>query len=118
MREGCRPAALEAADAWTLQASAPWSREHLEASADWVGARLVAGFRVASGAQAPTLVAAHRWRYARVEAPWGAACLWDPAVRLGLCGDWCLGGRVEAAYDSGLSLARRVLADRRGSARF
>jgi renalase len=53
---------------------------------------------------------AHRWRYALVETPLGQACLWDDAARLGVCGDWCLGGRIEAAHDSGTALARAVLA--------
>jgi hypothetical protein len=35
--------------------------------------------------------------------------LWNHTAKIGLCGDWCLGARVEAAYDSGVALARAVL---------
>jgi renalase len=52
---------------------------------------------------------AHRWRYALVENPAGDACLWDAAACVGACGDWCLGPRVESAFDSGEALARNVL---------
>jgi renalase len=54
---------------------------------------------------APAYLSAHRWRYALVERPLGEPCLWDEALRLGLCGDWCLGPRVEAAWMSGRALA-------------
>jgi renalase len=109
-REGSRPGAEAAADHWVLHAGSGWSRAHLEDSAEATGAALIAAFRAETGAAAPDLVLAHRWRYALAETPLGEACLWDDAGRLGVCGDWCLGGRVEAAHDSGTALARRVIA--------
>jgi renalase len=108
-REGSRPGSEAAADHWVLHASSGWSRAHLEDSAEDAAAALIAAFRAEAGAAAPDLVLAHRWRYALTETPLGEACLWDDAGRLGLCGDWCLGGRVEAAYDSGTALARAVI---------
>lgn len=54
---------------------------------------------------------AHRWRYAQVENALQVPCLYDPACRLGAAGDWCLGARIEAAYDSGLALADAILND-------
>jgi renalase len=108
-REGSRPGHAADPEAWTLNASAAWSRAHLEDDAEDAGRALVAAFRAATGAPAPDLVLAHRWRHALVETPVGRPCLWDPATRLGACGDWCLGGRVEAAYDSGVALALAVL---------
>ncbi len=110
-REGSRPGHAAEPDAWTLNASPEWSRAHLEDSVEQVSQALLAEFRAVTGAPAPDLALAHRWRYARVETPIGLPCLWDPACRLGACGDWCLGGRVEAAYDSGIGLAHAVLAD-------
>ncbi len=109
-REGSRPGAEAAADHWVLHASANWSRAHLEDSAEVAGAALIAAFRAETGATAPDLVLAHRWRHALAETPLGQACLWDDADRLGVCGDWCLGGRIEAAHDSGVALACAVLA--------
>jgi renalase len=109
-REGSRPGAEPAADHWVLHASADWSRTYLDDSPEVAGAALIATFRAETGAAAPNLVLAHCWRYALAETPLGQACLWDDAGRLGLCGDWCLGGRIEGAHASGTALARAVLA--------
>jgi len=35
--------------------------------------------------------------------------LWDEQHRLGACGDWCGGPRVEGALKSGMALAGQVL---------
>jgi predicted NAD/FAD-dependent oxidoreductase len=34
--------------------------------------------------------------------------MWDVNRRLGLCGDWLIGPRVEAAWMSGTALAERI----------
>ncbi len=54
---------------------------------------------------------AHRWRFAKVETALEKPCLFDPDLRLGAAGDWCLGPRIEAAHDSGLALANAILSD-------
>ena len=48
-------------------------------------------------------------RYARTVQPLGRTHLWDAQAQLGLCGDWCLGHRVENAFLSGLELALAVV---------
>jgi predicted NAD/FAD-dependent oxidoreductase len=57
-----------------------------------------------------TRAIAHRWRYARVTKALGLPFLRsaDAAVYLG--GDWCIGARVEAAWDSGTAIANDILA--------
>lgn len=98
-------------DAWVLHADAGWSQDHLEADAATVRRALLARFaeRVAIPLPPVAVSEAHRWRYARVTRPLGEPCLFDPAEGLGLCGDWCLDARVEAAYESGDALGRRLL---------
>jgi predicted NAD/FAD-dependent oxidoreductase len=98
-------------EAWVIQASPDWSRDHLEREAPRVADDLLAAFFEAAGraAVSPVMLTAHRWRYARS----GSArqeFLWDPALRLGACGDWLRGPRVENAWLSGRALAARVLA--------
>ena len=76
------------------------------------------------GAPPPDAVTAHRWRYARAGAPHREQpdqdsadsepglhreAVWLPAVRVGMCGDWLAGGRVEDAWLSGRALAAQVL---------
>lgn len=46
----------------------------------------------------------HRWRYANVQRPVGAPFLLDHAAQLAACGDWCIAGRVEAAFQSASAL--------------
>ena len=100
-------------EAWVLQASADWSRSHLEDEPATVEAAVLAAFADTIGADMPAVVttSAHRWRYALVEETCGAPCLYDPGRRLGYAGDGCLGPRIEAAHDSGLALADRLIAD-------
>jgi len=39
----------------------------------------------------------------------GEASLFDAGLGLAAAGDWCVGGRVEAAFLSGLAIAERIL---------
>ena len=50
----------------------------------------------------------HRWRYANIVKQSGERSLIDPANRLAACGDWCVRGRVEAAFTSATSLAEKM----------
>lgn len=111
-RENSRPGAAEAPVGYTVQATAAWSRAHLEDDAQSVLTELTNEFaRVSEITALPARAAAHRWRYALAEAPLGEPCLWDAELRLGLCGDWCLAGRLEAAFLSGAALGIRLAND-------
>lgn len=99
-----------------VHAAPGWSRAHLEREPAAVAALLIAELRRVVDRPLPAdaqidHVLAHRWRYAMVEQAADEPCLWSPKLRLGVAGDSCLGGRVEAAYLSGVALAERVLAD-------
>jgi predicted NAD/FAD-dependent oxidoreductase len=109
-RENTRPGAAAAPPAFTFHFSATWSAAHLEDAPDDVIATALEG-GWAFGGHKPIYAAAHRWRYALAEAPLGEAFLWDEEAALGLCGDWCLGGRLEAAYLSGRALGIRLAHD-------
>ncbi len=107
-RESSKPG-RDAVERWTVQASAAWSREHLEDDAPRVQAKLLKAFAEITGIRAePAHAEVHRWRYAKTEKPLGQSFLWDAKARVGLCGDWCLGHRVENAFVSGLELALKV----------
>jgi len=103
-----------AAEAWVLQAIGPWSAEHIEAEPEAVERDLLAAFAAATTQDPPAPIATsvHRWRYAK-SGRLGRDAVWDGERRLGLCGDWLLGGRVEAAWLSGRRLADAVIADQR-----
>ncbi|MBL6455105.1 NAD(P)-binding protein [Belnapia sp. T6] len=106
-RDSSKPGRDTAAECWVIQAGPDWSLAHLEDPAETIAPRLLAAL---PPAPPPLLLKAHRWRYSLVRAPLGEPCLWLPAARIGLAGDWCLAGRAEAAFDSGRALAAALLA--------
>ena len=94
---------------WTVQASSDWSREHVQDDAERAGAKLQKAFAEITGIRAtPGHAQARLWLHARTLTPLGQPFVWDPALGLGLCGDWCLGQRVEDAFVSGLELALAI----------
>lgn len=95
-------------ETWLLHASADWSEAHIEDSAESVTAALIAAFE-ALGGPAPLAATAHRWRYADTEPALTRGSWWDPSLRLGMCGDWLNGGKVEGAWLSGHTLAQQAL---------
>ena len=107
-RESSKPG-RSAVERWTVQASAAWSQEHLDDDAPRVQAKLLKAFSEVTGIRAePAHVETQRWRYAQTIRPLGKSHLWDARTGLGVCGDWCLGHRVEDAFISGLELALTV----------
>ncbi len=52
----------------------------------------------------------HRWRYANIDRQSGPTCFIDDANRLAACGDWCVRGRIEAAFTSASDLAESLIA--------
>ena len=107
-RESSKPG-REQIERWTLQASAAWSREHENDSAERVTAKLLKAFAEVAGIRAtPAWTDARLWRQAQTLKPLGRPYVWDAARGIGLCGDWCIGHRVEDAFVSGLELALAV----------
>lgn len=98
-------------EALVVHASPEWSRDHLEDDALAVCEALQGAFAAATGIArpAPVFMAAHRWRYARVAKALETPCLFDDALRIGACGDWCLGANIEAAFRSGQAMAETLL---------
>ena len=104
-RESSKPG-RDPIERWTVQASPAWSTKHLEDDAERVKAKLLKGFAEITGIRAtPPHAVVHRWRYAQTQTPLGRPFLLDDTLGIGLCGDWCLGHRVEDAFVSGLELA-------------
>ncbi|GMT96531.1 hypothetical protein KH5H1_06500 [Corallococcus caeni] len=94
---------------WVLHGSAEYSAAHLEETAEEIAPKLVEAFGKALGRDVRAVEAvAHRWRFAMPSPPLETPALFDPALGLGACGDWCAGPRVEGAFLSGVALARRI----------
>ncbi len=95
-------------DGWVIHASPDWSRNNLEMEPQAAAAALHAELQAAHPAfreHEPAYLGGHRWRYALTEKPLGVPCIHDMDLGLVAAGDWCLGARVESAFDSGLAAA-------------
>ena len=92
--------------------SSAWSESHVDLSPVEV-ARILHSVVCEALDRSPNAVElhAHRWRFARVTEPAGVPCLVDRSQRVAAAGDWCIDGRVESAYLSGLAAASAVLRD-------
>ena len=102
---------------WVVQANASWSTAHLNSPAEAVAELLFTALAEGLGTPLPAPIAQspHRWRYA-MSAGLGAGSMWNPALGLGVCGDWLLGPRIESGWLSGQHLAQSIAADDRVAA--
>ena len=109
-RNSSKPGREAKPDSWTLQATAAFSLQQLEAEKETVIDALLMAFQELMGEAlpTPTILQAHRWRYAFAKTPVGTPYLADPSGRLMVAGDWLLGKRVGDAYQSGLKAARAL----------
>jgi renalase len=97
-------------DTWVLHSTTAWATENLDVSKESAIASLIEeAERVTATSMPKSRVAkAHRWLYSRPSESLPQSFLWDELNRLGACGDWCGGPRVEGALKSGMALAGRV----------
>lgn len=96
---------------WVAQTNLRFSLQHLEKSSDEIRALMLPHLcmRLGLGVDDIIFSAAHRWRYARADVALGVRFL-HPSAGLYIGGDWCLGPRIEAAWDSGAAIAADILA--------
>ncbi|MCX9146382.1 NAD(P)/FAD-dependent oxidoreductase [Erythrobacter sp. WG] len=95
-------------EAWVIHASPDRSRALIDQPKEAVAAALLGDFFAAAGIApaAPLHCEAHRWLYALPEARQGEGPLFDPALGIGIAGDWLHSPRVEGAWLSGRALAQ------------
>ena len=109
-RNSSKPGRPVGQETFVVHASPDWSRAYLDETPEAVLEKLAPfAFELISAPSTPIFATAHRWRYALVEQALAVPCLWDGKAGVGACGDYCLGPRVEAAFDSGEAMARAIL---------
>ncbi|WP_371230815.1 NAD(P)/FAD-dependent oxidoreductase [Pseudomonas sp. QE6] len=98
-------------DTWVLHASSSWSKQNIDLLKESVIEHLRGAFAelIGCAVHAPDFALAHRWLYARPMEAHQFGALADADLGIYACGDWCLSGRVEGAWLSGLEAARRLL---------
>ncbi len=99
-------------ESWVLHADPDWSSDHFGLSPAKVIQHLTTALfnAVPRDPIEPCFAAAHRWTYARARQALSIGAMWDPLAKIGVCGDWCNGSRIEGAFLSGAAMAGRVLA--------
>ena len=108
------------AEVWVLHAAAEWSATQVDADRDWVAQEMLSAFHQllkldtsvqasANALQAPQQFSLHRWLYADTANSITDVYHYDDSERIGICGDWMNGGKVQGAYLSGLHLAHALI---------
>ena len=108
-------------DVWVLHANATWSRDNANKDAAAVTHELLRAFSELPlwDAPMPALLSPPHtrwWPHADTENPSfgrdaddeSSGFVWDSSARLGMCGDWLNGSKVEGAWVSGSRLGRAV----------
>ena len=94
-----------------VHAAPDWSNLYAKADRAWVKTEIEAAASALCGIDINT--APHRtlhcWLYASASVSPKQAVFFDAKMGLAACGDWCLGGRVEGAYLSGLAAANAII---------
>ncbi|HIK18084.1 MAG TPA: FAD-dependent oxidoreductase [Leptolyngbyaceae cyanobacterium M33_DOE_097] len=98
---------------FVLQSSAAFAQQHLESVELQPAAQTlleVASQHFFPWFSQPTWFQIHRWRYAFSKNPYSTGFLADSThLPLVFAGDWCLGRKVDDAYQSGLAAAAHLL---------
>ncbi len=112
-RNSSKPGRTRDPEKWVLHANVEWTRGQESTDRETVATALIEEFARATGVLSsqifPVYSTAHFWRYAIPSSPLDQKCLFDDALSIGACGDWCGGPRVEGAFLSGSALAGRVM---------
>ncbi len=105
-----KPGRDKSVTAMVVHAENGWTAAHIDNDKAGVLETLITEFQRVSGVDARLAKhkTIHRWLYANVGEPAGKDFLFDAAQNLYACGDWCLEGRVEAAWISGMRAGHYV----------
>jgi predicted NAD/FAD-dependent oxidoreductase len=99
-----------AAECWVFHADTKWSRRHADRDDVKAARSLIDSFFNCVGQRSVDPIFCHSryWRFAAAASPLKVGCLWDAALKIGLCGDWCQMSRFEGAALSGMAMAGRI----------
>ncbi|MEL7186607.1 MAG: NADP transhydrogenase subunit alpha, partial [Pseudomonadota bacterium] len=88
-----------------------WADEHIDDDTNVVVEHMLAEASLVTGVDLRSAAhrQVHRWRYANTPKQAGPAHFLDADARLAACGDWCVRGRIEAAFTSANNLADALL---------
>ncbi len=119
-RDSAKPGRLNQAnngtETWVLHATSQWSKAHIADEKDTIAQVMLAEFTYIiqrSNAASHTIKVEsqqlHGWLYADCEQYLNSVFHYDNANKIGLCGDWLNGGKLQGAWLSGLKLAQHLI---------
>ena len=110
-RTSSKPGRDQTVETWVAHANSAWSVANLEINQQDAISMLMPAFleQMPTDCPKPAYIAAHRWRYANVAQAAKQPFLADETNTLFAIGDWCLGDRVECAFESGCHVADHIL---------
>lgn len=110
-RNSSKPGRSPSPDCWVVHASPAWSTDHLELNPEDIATKMMAAITSTLPAPLPQIeyAVAHRWRYARTTTALGTPYLCSDDQTLFVGGDWCLGARIECAFESGTAMGHAVI---------
>lgn len=110
---------LSSGERWVLQSTAEYAQEVIEKAGmgkpseellSTVTQTLLEHFRTIGETPAPLFAKSHRWgsAFPKFSIANEEKCLVDEVRRVSICGDFCLGPKVECAILSGISAAEKI----------
>jgi renalase len=95
-------------ETWTIHANPQWSQQWIELEKEEAGKDIIeSAMQLGLNCQNAE-ISIHRWRYASGAIKLDSGFMLNQDMKLGLCGDWLNGGRVEGAWLSGYQLANAI----------
>jgi len=95
-------------ETWTIHANPQWSQQWIELDKELATEHILECTKKLGLYCENAEISIHRWRYASGAINSGSGFILNAATKLGLCGDWLNGGRVEGAWLSGQKLANAI----------
>jgi predicted NAD/FAD-dependent oxidoreductase len=94
-----------------IQANNVWAEQHLHQADETIKQLMLAEIKRISGINVDKAshVDLKRWVYANLPTQTGQSAYLDDQLKLAACGDWCIQGRVEAAFSSADALAQQLI---------
>lgn len=103
--------ARQGLESWTIHANPQWSQQWIELEKEEAGKRILECTKRLGLDCQNAQISVHRWRYASGSIDANPGFRTYQHLKLGLCGDWLHGGRVEGAWLSGYKLALQIKND-------
>ena len=101
-----------AREIWMLHAARDWPQDRVNMAITDIHAQLLEDFfrYIDRPPVSPLHTESHHWTTAAAVGALDEGSLWSKEEKIGICGDWCAGSRIEGAFLSGSAVAGRLLA--------